>query len=395
MTLHKLVLIASVMSALSALAVGCAADAGDEEDATSDDAEELRGDPRDVAIGFNGGPDQFDYYADFYGAANARADERLCHTYVAWNVGEAAPDPGSASSAVGSRGWLTTWLRKAQGHCDEALVTFKSHETGDPPSANRFAAAFKAFLAVPWAAETGFTGKLAFTAWNEPNNPAGSGNGLGKKIEPELAARYYLAMVKPCEQHGCKAVAGDFASNGDTWNDFEWNCADDNVSPRELCAHPSSANPHGRPASYLDRYKNTIVNEADRFGLPKTFRPKYFAFHGWHDVNRYLDKGAHCTSYDDCATRRVLKAFGGSWGSVQLWDTEVGVDQDGPPISNDEQACGAAFMLRVTTLSRRIKRLYYTRLHGGSGELERGHVARPALEVVQQRDMHFTKARCK
>ena len=364
-----------------------------------DDAQSLGEDVTATAaainIGFNGGPDQFDYFADFYGASTLHGEPRLCHTYLVWNVADQAASVGDAQSPGGSRAWFEYWLQKAQGHCDEALVSFQAHAKGAPPSAGAFAKAFDAFLAQPWATETGFTGRLAFTPWNEPDNPASSGNGLGQVIAPELAAEYYLAAEKACRAHGCKVAAGDFASNGSFWNDFEWNCADDNVAPHELCKTASSLNTQHRAASYLDRYKDTIANQATAYGLPKGFRPPYFAFHGWHDANEYLNAGNHCGSYDDCATRRLLQSLGGSWGGVEIWDTEVGVDQDAAPVSDAEQACGAAFLLRLTALSPRVRRLYYTRLHGGTGELLAGHTPRAALEVLAGRRTSYPAGHCR
>ena len=382
-----------VIGALAIVVAGCgASDATSEE--TADDADEalVAGDARAVDIGFNGGPDQFEFTDDFF-ASEARRGPRLCHTYVRFDVAEQRPDPGSADSEPGSRGYLERWLRAAQGHCDEAFISFKAAAPGRAPSEASFTSAFRAFVTTSWAQETGFTGGFAFSVWNEPNNPAGSGNGLGTVIEPELAARYYLAAEKLCRQHGCKVAAGDFASNGGTWNDYEWNCANDNVAPRDLCKQASARNPGHRPASYLDRYKNTIANHADEYGLGARFRPEYFAFHGWHDANEYLDTGSHCSSYSDCVTRRLLTSLGGSWGQVQLWDTEVGVDQDAAPISDHEQACGAAFLLRVTALSKRITRLYYTRYHGGTGELARNHAPRPAMQVLADRETHVNGCR--
>jgi hypothetical protein len=356
------------------------------EDAASV-AEDLSGDPASIDIGFNGGPDQFADFPIFFGA-DVKAGPRLCHTYLAWDVASQAPGVGNGSSAGGSRAWFEYWLQQAEGQCDEALITFKGPGTGKAPSggpSGELAHAFEAFLAQPWAQETGFTGTFSFTAWNEPNNPNPAGNGLGTVIAPELAAQYYLAAERSCRARGCKAAAGDFASNGTWWNDFEWNCADDNVAPDQLCKADSSENPGHHPASYLDRYKNYIAAHAPEYGLPGGFRPEYFAFHGWHDINEYLDSGNHCADYGDCVTRRLLTSLGGSWGSVRIWDTEVGVDQDGPAISNAEQACGSAFLLRLTALSPRITRLYYTRLHGGTGELVDRTTPRPALEVLARR----------
>ena len=37
---------------------------------------------------------------------------------------------------------------------------------------------------------------------------------------------------------------------------------------------------------------------------------------------------SHCASYDDCALRRVLRALGGSWGGVKIWNTEDGIGRE-------------------------------------------------------------------
>lgn len=252
-------------------------------------------------------------------------------------------------------------------------MSFKSFANRTPPTTSEYAKAFERFVATDWAKETGYKGRLSFTPWNEPNNKAQDGNGLGVQLDARLVARYYLAAERACRKHPtqCNVVAaGDFASNGDMWNDFEWNCSNDNVAPSDLCKTNSSVNPSGEPASYLDRYKNEIANRATQFGLPKGFRPEVFAFHGWHDTNNYLNEGAHCATYDTCALRRILRSLSGSWGHVALWNTEDGIGQH-DELDDDKQANGAAFLLRLQTITTRVHRLYITRLHGGSTELVR------------------------
>jgi hypothetical protein len=338
-----------------------------------------------INIGFNGGPDQFRYTDEFHAASVPIDGPRLCHTYVHWNVASSRAGMGNAQSPAGTRAWLEYWLSQAAGHCDEALISFKADDTQHMPSVRDFGKAFARFLGVNWAQQTGFQGSFSFTPWNEPNNPGHAGNGLGRQIPPERAARYYLTMVAACGGHGCKVAAGDFASNGNMWNDFEWNCANDNVAVNALCEQKSSKNPGYLGASYLDRYKNHIVNHAHEYGLGDNFRPRYFAFHGWHDINEYLHQGSHCGDYSNCATRRILKSLGASWGQVELWDTEAGVDQDAAPISDHDQACGAAFLLRITAINPRITRLYITRAHGGTGALFTGQTPRDAFHVLANR----------
>ena len=387
---HRLIIVAvaAVLSALAVLVAGCVPVGVDPGDAES----ELAGDVRKLDIGFDGHADQFAYYDDFFGAARYTPGPRLCHGYVAWNIANQPPHSGDASKQS-DRAYVDDWLARAEGHCDEALLSFQAYDHGAPPSEAAFAAAFHNFVSADWAAETGFTGTFAFTPWNEPNNPADSGDGLGVAIDARLAARYYLAAEKECRAHGCKVAAGDFASNGNLWNDFEWNCADDNVAAAQLCKQTSSANPGGAPSSYLDRYKNEIATRATAFGLPAGFRPETFAYHGWHDTNQYLNLADHCSTYGSCALRRILKSLGGSWGGVAIWDTEDGIGQSTAP-DDRAQACGAAFLLRLTSLSSRLHRLYITRLHGGGGQLLVGHTARPALEVLADRERTYPSGHC-
>ncbi len=152
------------------------------------------------------------------------------------------------------------------------------------------------------------------------------------------------------------------------WNDFEWNCANDNVAESQLCKTKSS-------------------------GLPAGFRPEYFAYHGWHDSNEYINDASHCSTYGDCALRRILQSLGGSWGGVAIWDSEDGFGQN-VAIADGEQACAAAFDLRLLTISRRVHRLYITRLHGGGGQLLDGHTARPAMDVLAKRDRTAPGGNC-
>ena len=109
-----------------------------------------------------------------------------------------------------------------------------------------------------------------------------------------------------------------------------------------------------------------------------------FAYHGWHDTNEYIYDHQKCTGYDDCAVRRLLVSFGGSWGGVKLWDSEDGMGQKGA-LSDHDQACGAAFLMRTANISSRIQRVFVTRLHGGDLQLEVGHTPRPAFGVLAAR----------
>jgi hypothetical protein len=355
---------------------------------------DVAGDPTHLNIGFNDGHvDEFQYYPDFFNASSIRPGPRLCHAYIGWHVGLQAPHSGSVTDQ-GAREYIDNWFAQAQGNCDDALIAFQAYTHGNPPSVSDYAAAVDAFAKTNWAAEAGFTGHISIAPWNEPNNGGDAGDGLGAPLDARLAARYYLAVERTCRANGCTAVAGDFATNGNMWDDLEWNCANDNVSPSQLCNQKSNANPSGQPASYLDRYKNEIVNKAQSFGLPSGFRPAVFAYHGWHDSNEYINTASHCSSYGDCALRRVLRALGGSWAGVVIWNTEDGIGQD-VPISDGEQACGAAFMMRLLTISNRVHRVYITRLHGGGGQLLVDHnTRRPAFGILANRQTQVPGGNC-
>jgi hypothetical protein len=96
---------------LAALAA-CGGGGGDDVQSLGAD---LTGNPAAIDVGFNGGPDQFDYFPDFYGASTVHPGPRLCHTYVVWNVAEQPRGMGDASSPPGSRAWFEYWLHQAQG----------------------------------------------------------------------------------------------------------------------------------------------------------------------------------------------------------------------------------------------------------------------------------------
>ena len=340
-----------------------------------------------IDIGFDGFADQFGDYSTFY--AIDKTHTHLCHGYFAWNVGSQPPKSGDPSDQS-SRAYLDNWLAAAEGHCAEVLIAFKSMSNRAALDEDDFTTAFQDFVDTDWEAETGFTGKFDFSTWNEPNNPGTAGNGLGVQIEANLAARYYMNATKLCRSHDCEVVAGDFATNGTMWDDLEWNCANDNVELDQLCAEHSSENPAHAAASYLDKYKNEIAQHRDdtRYALGADFHPMVFAYHGWHDTNEYLGDGAHCDSYGDCAARRLETSLGGMWSATDIWDTEDGMGQNGA-LSDHDQACGAAFLLRLATITSRVKRVYITRLSGGTDELIDASGARPALGVLANREKTY------
>lgn len=339
--------------------IGCISPADDEVAGVA--SSEIAGSSRGLAIGWNGKSDQFAAIARFQAAEGKNAvGPKLCHNYIQWNVGE--EPPGGDPKVVGSRAYWEDWLSKANPTCDETLVSFKGRPGAAPGSA-RFKAAMERFFATDWRALTGYRGAFTYAAWNEANNPDDAGNGLGVRIQPDLAARYHLIVEEQCKRHGaCLVAAGDFASNGQMDADYD----------------PSVD-------SYLSKYKATIALESASYGLGQGYVPRVFAFHGWHDINRYLDAGARCSDESDCLTKRVVKSMSGAWGAVEIWDTEVGSGQF-RELSDEAQACGAAYLLRMTSnLTSRITRLYYTHAKGGVGRLYDGDAPRPAAIILANR----------
>jgi hypothetical protein len=379
------------------LAVGCSSHGGAEGSGDAPTADVAPDAPPDAAspwsgfdMGVDGPEDQMASFQTFRLASGALASEpRFCHKYTGWNV------------ATGDVSGLVTWLAGAAPNCDEVMMTFKGSGGEQAPSAAQMEAAFVAFqhLTDPGQPLADWNGKISFTACNEPNNGNSAGSGFSPAPTPELAAQYYLAIRKHCSpDSGCKVAAGDFATNGNWWNDLQWNCADDNdpANTTTHCAHPSSYNTTGAPPSYLDRYKNYIANHATSFGLPAGFRPEYLAYHPWHDVNEYIEHNNPCSTYQNCATRRLLESLGGTWSGVELWDDEisVGLQTSPAPNENTTQPCGAAFLVQLTNLSPRFRRLYYMWYSKGNGPLLDGNVLRPAGVVLANRETSYSGATC-
>lgn len=370
--------------------------------------------PNNLDIGFNGadfsGPDdQIPFIDQFYnaersndattadaGLGRGNPDVRRCHAYVSWDVGLEPSGSGSAGDqgslpVQASLAWLQTWLQAYEGHCDQALITFKwingvschfytgcAHGTDVQalPNPDEVGNSLKAFLEASWP---GWTGSFAFTPWNEPNASGAVADGFNNKliVDPRMDADYYLAMRQYCtpSNRHCELAAGDFNSNGNHFEDFVQQCADDTTT---LC-------PSG---SYIDIFKYYLVHDATAYGLPAGFRPEYFAYHAWADANDYLHHlqnpgtTTNCDTLTDplCITRLVNDAFStdlypanSTWLGVHFWDTEVGVGQNGNTFdtspTNDQQAETAAFLLDLTrTVSNRFWRLYYTRAWEPDGQ---------------------------
>jgi sugar lactone lactonase YvrE len=350
-----------------------------------------------LTIGFNGPDVQFPYMDRFYAAQSAYyqsigssypAGGRYCHAYLSWDIAEQAVGSGPVGTE-GSRSWFEDWLAHAQGHCDRALVTFKyianitKNDTGTYPSPSEYETAVTAFLNTDWS-YTGWAGVIDFTPWNEPQNGAGSGDGLTKQIPAENAADYYLALRKHClPSAGCTVAAGDFGSNGQQWQNYLQNCTDDSAP---LCTG----------ASYMDQYKHWIVTDASDYGFTTAFRPEVFAYHGWDDINNYINSGSHCTDPQRCTVRALLTALSdGTWSSSIIWDTEVAAGQN--PQSNPDpitQACAASYLLDLTaSVSSRITRIYWTQPYVASGNyfsmFDSSGNPKPSFTVVADRNIAY------
>ena len=394
------------------------------------------GQVENLSIGFNGadfsGPDdQIPYISRFYraerasgirdGLGHAASRATLCHAYVSWDIGLEPSGSGSVTTpgaipVSGSRAWLQSWLQAYQGTCDQALITFKwiagvscHYYTGCDNGTDVQAApdpievgdSLREFLRASWP---GWTGGFAFTPWNEPNNSGAVADGFtnGLVVPARSDADYYLAMRRSCTPSAhCEIAAGDFNSNGNHYEDFVQHCADDTTV---LC-------PEG---SYLDTEKYYLANDATQYGLPAGFRPENFAYHAWADANDYLHhlqnpgSTTNCDSVTDplCVTRLTADAFSAehdpanaSWSRVRLWDTEVGVGQNGNTFdtspTNDQQAQTAAFLLDLTkTVSDRFDRLYYTRAWEPDGQwwslFCSNGAPKPSLAVWVERATSFT-----
>lgn len=349
----------------------------------------------------------------------------LCHIYTYWDIANRPPPGHRNPDTTHDPSKLRSWFEdaKTKEQCSEVLVTFQgAQKDGNgveaSPDPGTFAKAVQKFLAP--TAEGGalgfWHGKIALTAWNEPNNKANGGNGLNEELSAQRAAEYYLSLENLCDdpsQHlGCKVAAGDFASNGH-WGDYmrpdsdnfknagtlEWNCAD----PTKLkdsgnsCDGYSRFNPSHWGPSYLDRYMFHLASEWKQYPHLKAntasgFRPAHWAYHAWHDVNSYVDSGLSCADYAHCGTRRLLWALGGDWAKSDIWDTEIAVPQPGHDgISDNDQACGAAFLVQLTLLSPRIDRVYYMWFGRSPGYVFDNGRKRPAADVLAQKLVGFTE----
>jgi hypothetical protein len=353
---------------------------------------------QNLTFGFNGPDLQFPYANQFYSATNSYfqttglsypAGSRYCHAYLSWDIAEQAVGSGPVGTE-GSRSWFEDWLSHAQGNCDRALITFKyisgvtAHDTGSYPPVSDYATAVSTFLGTNWT-YTGFTGAMDFTAWNEPQNGAGSGDGIASTPLPaEIAADYYLALRQFCVPASCSVAAGDFGSNGSLSTTFIQNCASDaNISN---CTNPS----------YMDSYKYYIMTDAPAYSLPAGFTPEVFAYHGWDDINNYINSSSHCTSPTACTIRALVTSLtDGGWTKAIIWDSEVAAGQN--PQSNPDatvQACAASYLLDLTaSVSNRITRIYYTQPYTTAGTyyslFTSDGTPKPAFYVLVDRNIAY------
>jgi hypothetical protein len=86
------------------------------------------------------------------------------------------------------------------------------------------------------------------------------------------------------------------------------------------------------------------------YGFTTAFRPKVFAYHGWDDINNYINSGSHCTDPQRCTVRALLTALpDGTWSNSIMWDTEVAAGQNAQSNSDPvTQACAASYLLDLT-----------------------------------------------
>lgn len=391
-------------------------------------------------------------YEKFRALTTSATQPRRCHIYTYWNIAN-VPFPPGVPDATGAQNQadLKTWLTGAgKADCDEVLVTFKGagrkNAAGDPvredpPPSEAYKTSFGDFLTMALSLDAGYwRGRLSFTAWNEPNNPALGGNGLDEQLSPEKAAEYYLIAQNICNEKskGCAqydnaglVAAGDFATNGSmgeftdpnggSAGSIAVNCHNDEALEDGglKCGSRSSYNPNGWGPSYLDRYKFYIASHVAGYSnLKSGWRPHYWAYHPWHDVNSYIDSNASCPDYEHCTTRRLLASLTDSWGSADIWDTEISVGQQNgtleadarPRIHSDQEGqialrsdkegwisepkamfdsqtkpCGEAFLAQLTKLSPRVRRLYYMFYGYSNGALlTAGNPQPPPLATLER-----------
>src|SRR5579875_1385477 len=247
-----------------------------------------------------------------------------------------------------------------------------------------------AFLNTDWS-YTGWTESpltaFAYQPWNEPNNGAASGAGLTTAVPAQLAADYYLALRKHCSPaDGCTVAAENFGSNGNLNTTFPSNCPDNATT---ICSN----------ATYMDQYKIYLTTDAPNYGFTAAFRPETVSYHGWDDVNNYINGNAvGCLSVSNpaCTAYVFVASNSGSWGNSVLWDSEVAAGQSGSSSPGPYmQACAAAHLFNVTGMaSNRFQRVYYTQPYVSNGQyfslFTSTGAEKPAFAVVADRSISYS-----
>lgn len=358
------------------------------------------GNARSLNIGFGGagtapGDDPFQFKAmqTFFKASVVQPGAHICHRYLSWDIGLLPAGDGEVADSS-SRANFDKWLSDPSNPCTDALISFKS--AGDTAGVaprdfhdvagckTCFGTAFHAFLdqfTTRW--EQSAPGRVfSFTAWNEPNNGGPSGNGIGHALSAITSGQYYLMAQHLCETDAsnCKVAAGDLASNGTMIDNFQQNCSSDVGDA--LCAQ----------ASWLDEYKHFIAHHATdpAFQLRAGFRPGYWAYHPWQEINNYVTHGDECTDDAKCATKALLHSLGGTWSAARIWDTEIGSGQN-EALDDQTQARGAAYILELSSsLTDRIWRIYYQGVETGPWQILCGANERPSFHVLAERLTSYT-----
>lgn len=154
--------------------------------------------------------------------------------------------------------------------------------------------------------------------WNEPNFTTSS-NPLARR--PALAASYYRVLKSVCRAEGvrCRIAAGEFA---------------------------------GIPGDpYVDAYKAALGD----------LEPAVWGFHAHTDANRF-QAGLDTTAP---TTRFFLNRLDDGGRRPRFWIDEVGAyyrDASGRVWGDDSQRATTSFILGLSSLNPRIKRIYYYNL---------------------------------
>ena len=165
---------------LSSIAA-CAAPASEDVASLGEQSHASFAHPHAFDVGANEWTSELAPFEQFRVASGAPANEpRLCHVYTYWDIVHHDPAGGDQTHTLHG---LVQWMAQAAPSCDEILVTFQGPQQKGaeaPPSVAQFESSFVAFarLTDPGQALASWKGTLSYTAWNEPNNKAGTGNGL-------------------------------------------------------------------------------------------------------------------------------------------------------------------------------------------------------------------------